>query len=387
LGFSPGRERQDALLDQARRLAQEIGDPALEAKVGLSGAFGLLGDSDFRQLDEAERLVELARRGDDPAIEQTAWNALAMSAIWQCAMAPVRRAQAEMQRLAGVLRTPYARYQPIRLAIAVAILEGRFDEANARVREARQIAGSAAGGTNMIQWAGTANYVVARHRGTPMRPDQTLALVERFLGYNIYRTILCGVYLSAGARNDALRELGILATDDFGRLERNNSWTAMLVMIADLAWDLDQSRYAAPLYDLLLPYAGRCPGVGPMVVCVGPVDLGLGRMALLLGRYEQAQRHLLDAIELASGMGARPYLAESRHALALLRVRRGGKGDREGALEQIDAALEIAREVGMARLIEDALALKVELVGAASSDADGRTLPAAGSPPLKSPPP
>ncbi len=55
-----------------------------------------------------------------------------------------------------------------------------------------------------------------------------------------------------------------------------------------------------------------------MIVCLGPVDLRLGRLALLLGRHREAQAHLEEAIRIAERMSARPYLAEARYALAVL---------------------------------------------------------------------
>jgi tetratricopeptide (TPR) repeat protein len=267
----------------------------------------------------------------------------------------------------------------MRLAGAIAVLEGRFDEASSVLREAIRIAGSAAGGTNVKQWAGLTLWFAARHRGMPMNVEPSLELVEPFLGYNIYRVILCGVYLSAGARNDALRELGILATDDFSRIEANASWVPVHALIADLAWDMDQSRYAETLYERLLSSAGRCPSVWPMAVSLGPVDLRLGRLAIQRGRYADAERHLRDAVDICRRLGARPYLAEALYAMALAMARGGGDDAGTGtrasigeavsmtkALAHLDEALSIARELAMAPLIEAALALEGEVEAGSS---------------------
>jgi hypothetical protein len=118
-----------------------------------------------------------------------------------------------------------------------------------------------------------------------------------------------------------------------------------------------------------------------MAVSLGPVDLRLGRLALLRGRHADAERHLQDAIDICARMGARPYLAESHYALALAIARRGGDDDGAGALASLgtalsftraraslDEALAIARELGMAPLIDAALALQTELDGGLSTD-------------------
>ena len=373
LSFSGDKDRVTALLEESRGLAVALGDLALQARVSL----GFMFNARFGVHDESarlgEELADLARRGQDFAVEQGAWNQVACGSLWLCRVEPAKRALDEIQRLAGELRTPFARYQPLGLKATLAILEGRFDESIQLVREAREVVGGATGGTNMAQWAGTRLYTVARQQGTAMRPDQTLTLIGRFLGHNIYRAILCGVYISAGERNEALRELGILGADDFGRVARDGNWHATLTLSADHAWDLREPRYAEALYSLLRPFAGRCPGVGPMIVCLGPADLRLGRLALLLGRHREARAHLEEAIRVAERMNARPYLAEARYTLAVLLSRPDG-GDRARSLDEVGQALELGRELGMATLVRDALTLEAEMRSGVDAR-DGRTLP------------
>jgi hypothetical protein len=119
-----------------------------------------------------------------------------------------------------------------------------------------------------------------------------------------------------------------------------------------------------------------------MILCLGPTDLRLGRLATLLGRDQIAIEHLHEAVAITERMGARPYQAESRYALGALLARRGGAGDRELALAELDRALEIASEIGMAELLEDAAAARRE-IAAVAGDGEGapdRTLPLGSSP-------
>ena len=120
-------------------------------------------------------------------------------------MDAVRRALIEMERLAAELRTPLARYQRCGLAATIAVLEGRFDEASSVLREAMRSPAAPPAATNVKQWAGPDSAGSPRATAAhAMNVEQSFELVERFLGYNIYRVILCGVYLSTGARNEAL---------------------------------------------------------------------------------------------------------------------------------------------------------------------------------------
>jgi tetratricopeptide (TPR) repeat protein len=373
LRFSPDLSRSLALLEEARRVAADAGDPALLARAGLS--FGMQEQRRDEAADESERLAGLARQGGDAGVEQAAWAEATAGAVWLGQVDRARRAIVEMRRLAEEVRTPWARYLPVRCDTMMAILEGRFDDAVALVRQGRQLLGDDGASTNQAQWIGSQLYVVARQRGVAIGAEQTQSYVERFPGQLIYNAYLCGVHLSAGERNEARRELGLLAADDFGRIQRNGNWTAVIMLTADHTCELEERRYAETLYALLRPFSGRCPGVGPMLVCLGPTDLRLGRLAMLLGRDDVAMAHLRDAIDLTARMGARPYHAESQLALGALLARSGGEGDRERALAALERALEIGRSVGMAKLIEDALARKLELEGVADRGGDDRTLP------------
>ncbi len=60
-------------------------------------------------------------------------------------------------------------------------------------------------------------------------------------------------------------------------------------LAADLAHALDDVERAAILYDLLRPYADTNVVIGLGAVCLGSTSRYLGRLALTLGRPEQAR--------------------------------------------------------------------------------------------------
>jgi DNA-binding CsgD family transcriptional regulator len=76
----------------------------------------------------------------------------------------------------------------------------------------------------------------------------------------------------------------------------------------------------------------------------------VGLLATTLGRWEAASEHFDAALALHTRMGARTFLANTRHAYADMLLRRGAPGDRDRARELAEQALEAAREIGMARL-------------------------------------
>jgi len=72
------------------------------------------------------------------------------------------------------------------------------------------------------------------------------------------------------------------------------------------------------LYRMLSPYTGLQVGVFAYSPYGGPVDLALGRLAQLIGDETAALGHLLTAERSCAELGAWPYLALTRLALARL---------------------------------------------------------------------
>jgi hypothetical protein len=79
---------------------------------------------------------------------------------------------------------------------------------------------------------------------------------------------------------------------------------------------LGAADHAAVVYERLLPYAGRPATAGRAVCSYGAVDRHLGGLAALLGRDEDADRHLRAAVALDEKMGCMVWAQRSRHRLA-----------------------------------------------------------------------
>jgi len=121
---------------------------------------------------------------------------------------------------------------------------------------------------------------------------------------------------------------------------------------------------AATLYRLLEPYAGRNVVTGTNIACLGAVDRYRGMLAALAGDDASAAAHFAAAVALDERGGGRPWLAHSRCEWARWLASRGG--DAAAARAQLDAALALGRELGMAGLARRCEALQRELDGAAA---------------------
>ena len=87
-----------------------------------------------------------------------------------------------------------------------------------------------------------------------------------------------------------------------------------------------------------------------------------------MSRWDEAEKHFEDALEMNARMGARPFVAHTQHQYANMLLARDAPGDREKALELVTEALDAAQEMGMKGLVEKALALKLKAQGIDTSD-------------------
>jgi tetratricopeptide (TPR) repeat protein len=166
-----------------------------------------------------------------------------------------------------------------------------------------------------------------------------------------------------GRREEARTEFEHLAAEGFTDLPHDALWLACIAYLSEACAFLGDSDRAALLYQLLLPYAGRTVTVGTAAACYGAASRYLGLLAATMSRWEQAQQHFEDALEMNQRMGARPWLAHTQQQYGDMLLARGQQGDRQKAMALLDRALAIARELGMASLLERVLARR-EILGA-----------------------
>jgi hypothetical protein len=92
----------------------------------------------------------------------------------------------------------------------------------------------------------------------------------------------------------------------------------------------------------------------------GSVARFLGLLATVLSRYDDAERHFEDALQMNARIRARVWVAHTQHDYARMLVARDGPGDRERAAALAAQALATAREVGMKPLEAKVVELRAE---------------------------
>jgi DNA-binding CsgD family transcriptional regulator len=350
LYFGQERPRARSLSEQALLMAKRTGDPAANAHALYGRLIVISGPNDIEeQIRVATDLTELASRAADLELELAGRARRILHALTAGATSEYDvelgafAVSAEKLRQNGPLAR-LAYFQALR-----ALLDGRFVEA-----ERLSADGFALGKREQDQEIATAYHVqrlaVRRATGSVESIDEACKSMEelRFAPYPFYGAVVAVARYEAGRIEDAHQAFEVFASTDFGVLPQGVLWLPHATMLAETCAGLGDAARASTLYELLLPYAGYQAGY---VEYQGSVSRYLGLLAVLLRRWDAAERHFVMALESNSSASAWPWVAYCRHDFAAALLARGRPEDRSRALAMRDAALHAARRMGMAPLI------------------------------------
>jgi class 3 adenylate cyclase len=162
----------------------------------------------------------------------------------------------------------------------------------------------------------------------------------------------CGLQLTLiqlGRLDEARMEFQSVARDEFAQVPRDWNWLASMFVLAEICVDLGEGKHAEVLYRLLAPYSARNAMLG-YYHTYGSVAFALGRLAGLLGQFDEAEAHFEMALAANARIRAAVPLAHTECELANLLLGRseGYDGERVGTL--IASARRKAQALNLVRV-------------------------------------
>ena len=118
----------------------------------------------------------------------------------------------------------------------------------------------------------------------------------------------------------------------------------------------------------LLAFEGQNVVLGSAVACYGATDRTLGALATVMRRWDQAERHLGNALVLNRRLAAPTWIAHTLYERARLACRRRPPLPFGMAREQVSEALDAARRIGLPALVARIERLTASLPGPAPDD-------------------
>jgi tetratricopeptide (TPR) repeat protein len=257
------------------------------------------------------------------------------------------------EALARELAAPWFQWRAPVLRSMLALVHGRFAEAEAQVAEAREI-GTASGDTQMER-------LLVMHREGQLRASERH---EEMIQHNVMTRGFWTHFgagdgwqwiapaLAASRVEDAEATARNLARVPEGWLPSGDNVYALFYAAEPVAFAGTEAD-AEGMYQQLLPAADRDVLLGAtQTLWEGPVARLLGLLSVRRGRWDQADVHFAAAIERARRLDAAPILCRTRYEWGRAL---GQRGERDRARELLRQARPDAERLplpGLLRLID-----------------------------------
>jgi class 3 adenylate cyclase len=313
-------------------------------------------------------MIRLAEDINDREMLATAMSARVFNLVILGDMDRASAAIDEYTRLVEEVRIPVWMWQVELLRSMRTLFSGTMAEAEAANLRAFTV-GQKATPDVAPQMFGAVNFAIRREQGRLSELEPAIkGFVQMYPAVPAWQTALAYNYAEREMVDEARAEFEVLAKDDFAIFPRDGNWPIAMALLTETCAVLGDRERSAYLYNQLLPVGDRCIIVGACVDCYGPTHRLLGRLAATLERWDDAERHFQDAIEMNARMNAGRFAGWTFHQYADMLLRRDGPGDREKALSLLSQALDVAERLGLTALLERSLAMKLKAQGVDLSD-------------------
>jgi class 3 adenylate cyclase len=358
--FFTDPERSLALLDEAAERARRSGDRRLQLRTRSIARGGRFARVTLR--DDLLEMLADARECDDVESELSALTSLVLDALYSADRDELDRRVAEHSAAADRSRVPTYVVNAISLTALLAALDGRFDDAIALANDMRDRA-RALENRVMLANVGVLLLPVYREQGrlAELEPA-TRRIATAATAVPSWKAGYAWLLAETGRLDDARDVLLGLLDDPLA--ERDD--VIRRYLRCALAETAVRTGPPSAIESTAARVADEDDGGSVILGNLayhGCVDRYLGLVALALARPDEAVTRHESAITAHEAMRSPPWVTRSRYDLARALIARGASGDGERAGRLLNEAVETATELGMTRLLEEALAVKLELQG------------------------
>jgi DNA-binding SARP family transcriptional activator/DNA-binding CsgD family transcriptional regulator/tetratricopeptide (TPR) repeat protein len=233
----------------------------------------------------------------------------------------------------------------------LALCDGRLDAAEAAANRSHEIARRTERGPSAVH--GIQMFSIRREQGrlAEIAPLVRLIASGQTEADSLWRPALAVLLAEIGDVESARRELEALVDADLRATLRGGLGVGGLTYAAEACALIEDAALAAPIYEQLLVFEGQNTVIGSAVACYGAADRMLGALATVMQQWDDAERHLENALVLNRRMGSPTWIAHTLHERARLTLRRGGPHELELTRERASEALDAARRIGLRGLV------------------------------------
>ena len=317
LYFSDRRDRMAVLSAEATEIAAELDDPQATALAAAARRRAYWGPGELeRRLADSTLLLRAALEASDIELTLQGHAWLVVDLLERGDRTGVEVQIDAFTAGAERLRQPLYVWNAGVWQAMKALLDGRLDEAEALAAAAVSSGIRSEGVTAPQYYAVQVLYLRREQARMGELEEPVREALSTNPGRASWRAGLALLLHETGRTEEARAEFNVLARDDFDWIPRDGDWMVVTALAADLAHALGDAERAALLYERLAPFADTNVVIGLGAVCLGSTSRYLGRLALTLGRREEAAAHLRHALEANQSLQALVEVAHTRVDLA-----------------------------------------------------------------------
>jgi DNA-binding SARP family transcriptional activator/tetratricopeptide (TPR) repeat protein len=336
---------------QAVEMARLVGDPGA-LMVALSHAAWTRGS---RALDEIladlTEAVELARTLPHDDLSDVTRGMRIALLIEAFAIDEARAENAALRELSERAGQPFLARVVEQHDALFALCDGRLDAAETAANRSDEIARRTEEARSAVH--GIQMFSIRREQGrlAEIAPLVRLVASGQTEADSVWRPALAVLLAEIGDVEAARRELGALVDAGLGAIPRGGLGVGGLTYVADACALIEDAALAAPIYEQLLACEGQNMVIGSAVMCYGAADRMLGALATVMQRWDDAARHLENALILNRRLGSPTWIAHTLYERARLARRHGWTQDPESAFDRLSEALDAAQRIGLHALV------------------------------------
>ncbi len=317
----PMAERRD-LADRAKTEAASRDDAATLVDVHNMVAEALRHPKYLpERMADTERALALADELDDPTARFWAVSHR-MRAVMEAGMVDEARHLAKrMSTVADEVGQPVMRWMTLYTDAQWSFLRGETADGEQKAEQALAL-GTEIGQPDALPYYATQ---LSHARWQQGRLAELVDLIEAGArdnpGIPAYSGALARALCQAGQDDAARAVLDKAVSDRFADLPEDLLWSYGMVTFAEAATGLGHLDAAGLLHDQLAPFEDQLCFLG--TTCEGPIAHYLGALAVVLLRFDAAERHLQVAAVLAEATGSPFFAARTAIERGRLAARRG----------------------------------------------------------------
>ncbi|HEV8628084.1 MAG TPA: tetratricopeptide repeat protein [Acidimicrobiia bacterium] len=201
-------------------------------------------------------------------------------------------------------------------------------------------------------------FEIRRHQGRLAEIQESLeAAIQEYPGLPAIWAMLAVVYCEVGEGEKAEELMNVDAVDGFAAVPYDGFWLCGLVAYAEVCAARRALGPARALYGRLAPWHRQLPTVPP-AANGGAVALYLGMLATVLDRFDDAESHFSEALEIHERLQTPYWIARTHLERARMLFARGVSDDASRAAVLLDQVEATAARYGFSALTRHASGLR-----------------------------